>query len=564
MTFEYLLAVTPHGKYAGELTTPRKLVVRLIKIFCWATALACFILGPYLFFRTGAYLILLPATLEGCLSLSVIYLATKGKYRSAITLMFSLHSLAIWYYAVLLGPPANLLAFSLFLFLAAFFWFDHKKTLFHMALTATAVMLILIELNYSWRIIAPIEFTPAQQDTVSFTANISVAVLFVILVYSYFSARSTYDNSLALKAQKEQDELLTRMTLENKQEKDYLSITTHDMRGAVNLMDIIITSHVDRQEDGVTIPNEYFEVLKTAVKDTTDVVRDVLSTNKEGDTGCLKMEAGIFNLREFIKTRKAYRLLRKKIPEVNIKYDLPSDYIITDPYKLKCIINNLFINAVKYCQNNIDVSLRQVGQFLFLDFTNDIAPYYMGEKQPDSSGLGLPLISEMCQLLSGSVDIKSHPSSGQVHFQVVLPLFLPEAVNSVTPVLKCVLSTGATVYLVDDNLMETTKISRFLTTIKCNVRLFSSVDEVLKATTENPPELIICDLHMPDKGARELLKEMSHKNILCTVPVLVNTGENIRTIRKELTAMGASGFLSKMATLREFIEAINIACKATT
>jgi PAS domain S-box-containing protein len=111
--------------------------------------------------------------------------------------------------------------------------------------------------------------------------------------------------------------------------------------------------------------------------------------------------------------------------------------IITDPIRLRSIINNLVSNAIKY--RDASKSL----QFITVNCTSDNANwvlgvidngigivadrqdkifnmFYRGTERSSGSGLGLFIVKEMVEKLGGSINFESEYGKGS-HFKVTLP-----------------------------------------------------------------------------------------------------------------------------------------------
>ncbi len=119
------------------------------------------------------------------------------------------------------------------------------------------------------------------------------------------------------------------------------------------------------------------------------------------------------------------------------------EWVVTDPLKLKQILNNLLSNAVKFTQQghiDLQLELDQNHQHLLLHVTDTgpgIAPelheriferFRQGNArisyEHGGTGLGLGLSRSLAQLLGGTLTLQSAPGAG-ARFTLCLPLVLP-------------------------------------------------------------------------------------------------------------------------------------------
>lgn len=81
--------------------------------------------------------------------------------------------------------------------------------------------------------------------------------------------------------------------------------------------------------------------------------------------------------------------------------------------------------------------------------------------------------------------------------------------------------------------------------------------EALDFAKEDPPDLLITDLNMPNLDGEALLKRVKASPKLCDLPVLVITSAGNSAREQVLTEMGAIGVLHKPVSPAVMVEALS-------
>jgi CheY-like chemotaxis protein len=79
----------------------------------------------------------------------------------------------------------------------------------------------------------------------------------------------------------------------------------------------------------------------------------------------------------------------------------------------------------------------------------------------------------------------------------------------------------------------------------------------LQLATEWVPDLILCDIRMPELDGYEVLSSLRQDPLTATIPFLFLTAETIQTVASKGKMLGANGYLLKPFTTAELLEAIS-------
>ena len=134
-------------------------------------------------------------------------------------------------------------------------------------------------------------------------------------------------------------------------------------------------------------------------------------------------------------------LAQRKGLQLSITCALDSKPVVTDAVRLQQVLTNLISNAIRYtesgdvkvvCQMLADqqlaITVSDTGVGISSTDQNKIfEPFYRasqnGHYDPDSTGLGLTIVSQLVELLQGEIQLVSHVGEGSA-FTIVLPLRL--------------------------------------------------------------------------------------------------------------------------------------------
>lgn len=132
-------------------------------------------------------------------------------------------------------------------------------------------------------------------------------------------------------------------------------------------------------------------------------------------------------------------LMELRPSEIDTDFEHPLPQVSVDPEALRLLLFNLFDNAVKYSDKEvqIDVRLRRNGRFVSLEVEDHgcgiskkdqeriFEKFYRGERQSGrkvvGSGIGLTLVKEIAEAHGGTVEVQSELGVGTT-FQVNLPI----------------------------------------------------------------------------------------------------------------------------------------------
>lgn len=256
-------------------------------------------------------------------------------------------------------------------------------------------------------------------------------------------------------------------------------------------------------------------------------------------------------------------------------------HFISDPLRIRQIVNNLLSNAVKFTSKGevrLEVSYRssrmrievadtgkgmapEDRERIFQEFTR--LPGAQGE---EGFGLGLSIVRKLVTLLEGSIDVESTPGRGS-RFIVTLPLYpvnidkegaapaagsgeepLPDA-SGENPVTK-----PRHVLLIDDDRIQLSLTAAMLEQQGIRATCCQQLDELTDQLRSHSFDVLLTDVQMPAINGFDLLKLLRASNIpqARTIPVIAVTARS-EMETADFRAHGFAGCLHKPFSVADLL-----------
>jgi signal transduction histidine kinase/ActR/RegA family two-component response regulator len=250
--------------------------------------------------------------------------------------------------------------------------------------------------------------------------------------------------------------------------------------------------------------------------------------------------------------------------------------VTADRQRLRQILVNLVSNAIKYnreggtvtltCQVASDgqVSLAVVDTgpgMSAADLDRIFDPFErLGAEQTaiEGTGIGLPLARAFAEAMGGQLTAASTPGEGSV-FTVTLPrapdMVQPSGRDPVVVAQTAPDDPGGTatrVLYIEDNPANIEVVARFVKT-KPGIRLQCAISghAGLELATQELPDLILLDLHLPGLHGDEVLRRLRSKPATAGIPVAILSAEASPAIIRYMRASGVIAYLTKPLDLAE-------------
>ncbi len=273
------------------------------------------------------------------------------------------------------------------------------------------------------------------------------------------------------------------------------------------------------------------------------------------------------------------------------------NHISVDERRIRQVLINLLINAVKFTPNKGQVSLlvsvgcgeiwegeakvpsqfkeQNLPMILFQvkDTGIGIAPKDLRRlfqpfvqldsglnRQYEGTGLGLVMVKQIAELHYGQVAVESVLGEGS-HFTVALPYEIAEpnlrSLEPVTPfsrpIAKSKNAIVPLILLAEDNEANIQTFKTYLSAYEYDVILAKNGVEAVEMAKEHHPDIILMDIQMPVMDGLEATRLIRADKDLAKVPIIALTARAMQGDEELCIAAGASEYLSKPVELEQLM-----------
>lgn len=415
---------------------------------------------------------------------------------------------------------------------------------------------------------------------------VALSVIFLVMIRRDVTRSNRYRRQLE-EANRFAEELLAS------REKLMLAIT-HDFKAPLGSImgyaDLLSRLTVDGQQ------RFYLDNMKTSSEHLLKLVTDLLDFHR------LDLHKAEINRVTFHPARLLEEIYVSFEPltsakGLSLKCEIDPELkgtFISDPLRLRQIVNNLLSNAVKFTSeggitltasfvpkgdsvfsgNHLKLSVIDTGkgmepgdrERIFQEFTR--LPGAQGE---EGFGLGLSIVRMLVQLLEGRIEVDSVLGKGST-FTLRVPLY-PVALNDTSEVNEQNNANSSSlpaqtpalhILLIDDDRIQLTLTSAMLaqsgiTSVSC-----LQLDELLEALRTDTFDVLLTDVQMPAMNGFDLLNLLRASNIpqAKTIPVIAVTARSDMQ-REEFLKHGFAGSLHKPFMVNELFAELDIEKRET-
>jgi two-component system chemotaxis sensor kinase CheA len=455
---------------------------------------------------------------------------------------------------------------------------------------------------------------------ISIVADLEVTIICAALIPVVFLvtlwaadriARQVHVQRKSKELQKTRDELEKKAKeLEQigKYKSIFLANMSHELRTPLNC--IIILSELLAKDTNSRLTKKQQEFVKTIYDcgfDLMTLIDEILDLSKI-EAGKMEIQRELLGLGSFIDTIQ--RVFTPVAAQKGLTFTVTAtkdklpEFIYTDPYRLRQIINNLLSNALKFTEKGeINLHVDKPGKktdlshdkfqshnavaFSVSDTGIGIPEHKHGEifeafKQEDGTtsrqyggtGLGLSIAKELTELLGGKIQLESETGKGST-FTVYLPVkaWAPSAESQFKPPTKeeqppCLERRkhkrkkapdakdrtqmevpelkDKKVMIIDDDMRTAFAVSSMLEEKGMTVLIAADGKKgIEKLDQEKNVDLVLMDIEMHGMDGYETMRRIRKDGHLTGLPIIALTARAMEGDRDKCLEAGADDYLAK-------------------
>jgi len=354
----------------------------------------------------------------------------------------------------------------------------------------------------------------------------------------------------------------------NNYKNHFLANMSHEIRTPINTI-IGFSELMKNEQLPIQKRNKYTDIIEENSQALLRLIDDIIDVSKiEANELKIKKEACALG-ELFSELEMTYNnfLKRKQNKDLKLLFQLPGeahhDVIFTDPYRLKQILNNLFLNALKYTESGqIEIGYNIISDNKLRFFVSDTGAGIAADRIKDifkrfnysddagvpasDSGLGLSICKDLALLLGGDINVKSIVGEGSVFF-LTLPydkIKIPMVRSAVKPPTQGKYDfSNFTIMVAEDTPYNYEYLNSILQKTGANIVWAKDGIDVLTIFNTTKIDLILMDIQLPEISGYEATSQIRLKDL--NIPIIAQTAYAMAEDKQKCYDSGCNEVLIK-------------------
>lgn len=379
----------------------------------------------------------------------------------------------------------------------------------------------------------------------------------------------------------------------NEAKTRFLFNMSHDIRTPMNAI-VGFSGLLEKNLQNERKAKEYLEKIQSSSNLLLRIINQVLEMARiESGTAVLQLKAEDIDAL-FHRVNTVFEEdVRKKNLQYHAVLDVRHHYVVCDQTKLQEIMLNIISNAIKYTPegHSIYVEIHEAASenpskihYIFscedtgIGMSEEYLPHIYEEFSREHSttenkvpgtGLGLPIIKSMIELMGGSIQVESRQGIGtkftiDLSFDIALK---EEVYGSEDTIESSAIHTikGKRILLVEDNELNAEIAKTVLEDVGALITRAENGQQALELFKEKPAgtfDAILMDLMMPVMDgytATRKIRELERSDAK-TVPIIAMTANAFQEDAEKCIAVGMNAHLAKPLDIEKMKKTIKSIC----
>ena len=370
---------------------------------------------------------------------------------------------------------------------------------------------------------------------------------------------------------------------ENLAKSKFMANISHELRTPIN--GILGASQILAFESLTPEQTELADIIHSSSDILLELINDLLDISSL-EVGKNRLILKEINLSELI--HNIFNMFRIEARNKSLSYEiegidsLPKTAFV-DGLRITQIMQNMISNAIKFTDHGsikVQISNKPLAEnsILFIAKITDTGLGIPSSQQQDiftaftqldmdmskrqkGSGLGLAICQQLCQLMSGNIQVKSEPGKGST-FTIELPILLADkrtsATNRSSPLINIQRKYNKRVLLVEDNIVNQKVTTILLQKLGLQVQIANNGQEALDICHKEIFDIILMDIQMPIMDGIQATEFLSMLPNFSQTPIIALTASASHQEQLKYNASGMSGLLAKPIRLEALVEEFDL------
>lgn len=360
----------------------------------------------------------------------------------------------------------------------------------------------------------------------------------------------------------------------------FLANMSHEIRTPMNhiigFIDMLTDPDLEEEER-----EEYTALIKNSSNTLLQLINDIIDISKieSGQLEIVKKEFSLNNfLNDIIESAKHEMEIQEKqhLELIHPERAKEDKKLISDPYRLKQIANNLISNAIKFTHEGkieFGLEIRKNNRFYFyvkdtgigipekekeMIFQRFRQVDYSYTREYGGTGLGLAICKGLSHILGGSIHLESTEGEGSL-FSVEIPLKSPQQEKPEPRKVQIFDSSynwsGKTILVVEDDHINAKYLKTILKLPGANILVAKTGQEALDLADTEKIDLVLMDIQLPGMDGFATTRRM--KEIRPKIPIIAQTAYATPGDEANCMKAGCNDYVPKPIERQVLMQKIN-------